>query len=110
MLTFIDLVHKSLNRMQECVSELSDFHQIGSKFGLQCMVIKRPEWLKPSDITDESVYRNRRQFLAKTPKIAIVVAASITLPELIGINNARTALTLGDINKSTSVFGEEKTP
>lgn len=74
------------------------------------MIIKRPDSLKSSEITDETVYLNRRQFLAKTSRTAVAVAAGATLPEWAGMNNAQAALTLGTINKSKYLLDEEKTP
>lgn len=74
------------------------------------MIIKRPGSLKPSEITDESTYLNRREFLATTSKAALAVAAGITLPEVARLNDVEAALSLGKINKSKYVLDEEKTP
>jgi len=74
------------------------------------MIIKRPEPIKSSEITDESVYLNRRKFISTASKAAVAVAGGMVLPELGGFNNAEAALALGNINKSKYVVDEEKTP
>lgn len=74
------------------------------------MIIKRPDSVKSSEITDEAVYLNRRKFITSTSKAALAIAGGMTLPELAGFNRAQAALTLGDIRKSRYVLDEEKTP
>lgn len=74
------------------------------------MLIKRPESIKPSEITDETLYYNRRAFLAKTGRAAMAVAAGVTMPGLAGWPDARAALGLGTIEKSRYTVDEEKTP
>lgn len=74
------------------------------------MIIKRPDSIKASEITDESVYQNRRQFISSTSKAALALASGMVLPELTGFKQAQAALSLGQINKSRFVVDEEKTP
>ena len=74
------------------------------------MLIKRAESVKSSEITDETLYYNRREFLAKSSQTALALAAGITLPELLGLHDARAALKLGEIHKSRYILDEEKTP
>ncbi len=74
------------------------------------MIIKRSEPIKSSEITDESVYLNRRNFISTTSKAALAIASGLTLPELARLNEAEAALVLGNISKSKYVLDEEKTP
>lgn len=74
------------------------------------MIIKRPELIKSSEITDEADYLNRRQFITAASKAALVIAGGMSLPELVELNQAQAALALGKINKSKYVLDEEKTP
>jgi len=74
------------------------------------MIIKRAEPFKPSEITDETTYLNRRQFIGQVSKSTLALAAGFSLPELMDIRRAHAALALGDIKKSKYVVGEEKTP
>jgi len=46
------------------------------------MLIKKPSDIKPSEITPEHVFTNRRQFMAKTGQIALGAAVASTLPNL----------------------------
>lgn len=74
------------------------------------MLIKRPESIKASDITDESLYYNRRAFLAKAGQTALALTAGFTLPGWLGLRDARAALTLGKVNPSRYQLDEKKTP
>lgn len=74
------------------------------------MIIRRPNSIKSSEITDESVYVNRRQFLTATSRATMAVAAGLTIPELVGRHAAQAALTLANIQKSKYMLDEEKTP
>jgi len=51
------------------------------------MLIKKPSDINPSEITPESVYRNRRQFIEDSGKLLLGAAAASTLPS---IANAQT--------------------
>ena len=46
------------------------------------MLIKKPSDINPSEITPESVYRNRRQFIEDSGKLLLGAAAASTLPSL----------------------------
>lgn len=46
------------------------------------MLIKKPSDIKSSEITPEHVFRNRRQFMAKTGQIALGAAIAGSLPSL----------------------------
>ena len=74
------------------------------------MIIKRPDSIKASEITDESVYLNRRQFIMSSSKAALAIAGGMAMPEWAGLNKAQAALVLGNINKSKYLLDEEKTP
>jgi sulfoxide reductase catalytic subunit YedY len=74
------------------------------------MIIKRPDSIKSSEITDESVYQNRRQFISSSSKAALAIAGGLTLPTISRLNDAQAALVFGKINKSKYVLDEEKTP
>jgi len=74
------------------------------------MIIKRAESIKPSEITDETTYLNRRQFLGRMSTSTLAIAAGLSLPELLDIHQAQAALTLGKIQPSKYVLDEEKTP
>jgi sulfoxide reductase catalytic subunit YedY len=74
------------------------------------MIIKRAESIKSSEITDESTYLNRRQFLGRVSKSTVALAAAVSLPELVNLNQAQAALALGSIQKSSYVLDDEKTP
>jgi sulfoxide reductase catalytic subunit YedY len=74
------------------------------------MIIKRTDPIQPSEITDESVYLNRREFLGNASKTALALATWMAFPELAGLNAAQAALKLGQIKKSSYVLDEEKTP
>ena len=45
------------------------------------MLIKRPEDVKSSEITDEKLYRDRRQFLKAAGLATVVSAAGLILPQ-----------------------------
>ncbi|WP_455221287.1 protein-methionine-sulfoxide reductase catalytic subunit MsrP [Kaarinaea lacus] len=74
------------------------------------MIIKRAESIKSSEITDETTYLNRRQFLGRVSKSTLAVAAGLSLPEFLDLNQAQAALTLGNIEQSKYILDEEKTP
>ena len=46
------------------------------------MLIKKPSDIKPSEITPESVYRNRRQFIRDSGTLALGAAAATGLPSI----------------------------
>ena len=74
------------------------------------MIIKRAECIKSSEITDESTYLNRREFLGRSSKTALALATVMVFPELVGLNTTHAALKLGPISKSNYAVNEEKTP
>jgi sulfoxide reductase catalytic subunit YedY len=58
------------------------------------MLIKRPDDIKPSEITDENVYLERRRFLKDMSNVAFFAAAAGTVPGLLLPSDARAALKL----------------
>jgi sulfoxide reductase catalytic subunit YedY len=44
------------------------------------MLIKKPDNIRPSEITDESVYRQRREFLREMSRLGLYVSAASLLP------------------------------
>lgn len=51
------------------------------------MLIKKPSDIKPSEITPESVYRNRRQFMTDGTKLMLGAAAAGALPSIANAQN-----------------------
>lgn len=51
------------------------------------MLIKKPADIKPSEITPESVYRNRRQFMADGSKLMLGAAMGSALPSIANAQN-----------------------
>lgn len=60
------------------------------------MLIKRPSDIKSSEITDEKVFRERRQFLRTASGVALSAAAGASLPGLLMPRDANAAL--GELN------------
>jgi sulfoxide reductase catalytic subunit YedY len=76
--------------------------------GETSMVIKRPSDIKPSEITEEKVYRQRRQFLKTSAHTTLTALAGINLAGL-WHNDAVAALTLSNIASSPLSSNEKKT-
>jgi len=74
------------------------------------MIIKRVNSIKPSEITPENIYLDRRKFLETSSKAALALAAGAVFPELTGYREARASLALGEIHKSKYAVDEPKTP
>lgn len=83
------------------------------------MLIKRPEDYKSSEITDEKLYQNRRQFLKSTGIATIASAASMIVPTgCAGASESEAStgvfqdasLPLGDVNPGDYDTDEEKSP
>lgn len=51
------------------------------------MLIKKPADIKPSEITPESVYRNRREFMADGSKLLVGAAVGAALPSIANAQN-----------------------
>lgn len=51
------------------------------------MLIKKPADIKPSEITPESVYRNRREFMADGSKLLLGAAVGSALPSIANAQN-----------------------
>lgn len=66
------------------------------------MLIKKPSDIKPSEITPESVYRNRRQFIGDSGKLLLGAAAG-AIPT---VGNAQT----GDALKARAPAGLQRSP
>jgi len=73
------------------------------------MIIKRPEDIQSSEITSESVYVNRRQFLATSTKSALALATGTAFSGLLLGREAQASLRLSAIKKSGYVVSEDKT-
>jgi sulfoxide reductase catalytic subunit YedY len=75
------------------------------------MLIKRPADIKSSEITDKSLYLNRRQFMINASMTAGAVATGIVVPE-IGIQSgvAHAGTKLEGISKSPLSTDEKRTP
>jgi sulfoxide reductase catalytic subunit YedY len=56
------------------------------------MLIKQAPDIKPSEITPESVYRNRRQFISEAMRLGLVAGAGMSLPGLLAANAPGDAL------------------
>ncbi|WP_455208539.1 protein-methionine-sulfoxide reductase catalytic subunit MsrP [Kaarinaea lacus] len=74
------------------------------------MIIKRADSIKPSEITDETTYLNRREFLGQASRSALGLAAGVSFAGLLGVKSAHAALELNDVQKSRYLLDEEKTP
>jgi sulfoxide reductase catalytic subunit YedY len=72
------------------------------------MLIKRPDDIKPSEITDESIYVQRRRFLKTTAHTTLTALAGIHLAG-ISVNEAVAALSLSNIVPSRLSTEEKKT-
>ena len=71
------------------------------------MLIKKPSDIKPSEITDERIYRERRQFLGAS----ISLAAGAAIPGLFASPaEAAAAAKLSGLRKSTFSVNEKQTP
>ncbi|NOZ51772.1 MAG: protein-methionine-sulfoxide reductase catalytic subunit MsrP [Gammaproteobacteria bacterium] len=71
--------------------------------------MRRPNTIKPSEITDEAVYNSRRQFIAVTAKTAVAAVVTGTMSSVLGLQNAQAALSLPNITKSKYTVEEEQT-
>ena len=77
------------------------------------MLIKKPSDIKPSEITDQSVYLNRRHFIKAIGRSALTTAAGLSLPPLLLYamsDEAQAGLTLQNIAKRKFVTDEPLTP
>ncbi|HEY5604211.1 MAG TPA: protein-methionine-sulfoxide reductase catalytic subunit MsrP [Gammaproteobacteria bacterium] len=74
------------------------------------MIIKRVNSIKPSEITDEATYVNRREFLRSFSLSTLAIVTGAGLPALLKSKPAQAALALGNIEKSRYTLNEEKTP
>jgi sulfoxide reductase catalytic subunit YedY len=75
------------------------------------MLIKKPADIKPSEITDEKIYRQRRQFLKTTAQTTLAAFAGINVVSSIlpgGIPRAEAAIDFGKLKASAYSTEEEK--
>jgi sulfoxide reductase catalytic subunit YedY len=75
------------------------------------MLIKRPEDIKPSEITDETLYRQRRRFLKTSLQTAIAAFAGINMAAPLipgGLPRAEAAIDFGR-TKPSALSTDEKT-
>jgi len=70
------------------------------------MIIKRPDDIKASEITDESTFLNRRRFLAVSSSSLL----GALVPQLLVTPPAQAALALGTIQKSKLKIDDDLTP
>lgn len=73
------------------------------------MLIKRPQTIKPSEITDESIYRQRRRFLQTAPMATLGTLGLLTAPSLVDAKGYGNPPLDFSHNAKYSV-AEEKTP
>lgn len=64
------------------------------------MLLKRPSHIKPSEITDNKLYLDRRRFLQQTAGAATTAAFLTTVPALLAPQPARAATKLSGVVKS----------
>ena len=75
------------------------------------MLIKRPDDIKSSEITDKELYLNRRQFIRTASLGAAGLGSGLLVPGLLGpMSEARGATKLEGVGKSTFSTDERKTP
>ncbi|MEK8090850.1 protein-methionine-sulfoxide reductase catalytic subunit MsrP [Thermithiobacillus plumbiphilus] len=74
------------------------------------MLIKKPSDIKPSEITDETLYYSRRQFLARAGLLGAGLGAGALLPGLLSPEVAAATTRLGNIRKSAYSTTEKLTP
>ena len=75
------------------------------------MLIKKPDDIKPSEITDQQVYLERRRFMGVASRSLAALAAGMTVPALLaGAADAEAAAKLSGIRKSPFSADEKSTP
>ena len=75
------------------------------------MLIKRPDDIKSSEITDKELYLNRRQFIRTASLGAAGLGSGLLVPGLLGpMGEARGATKLEGVGKSAFSTDEPKTP
>lgn len=74
------------------------------------MIINKASDIKPSEITQQAVYHNRRHFIKQIGRSALTVAAGLSLSPLWWPEEAHAALNLKDIEKRKFVTDEPLTP
>jgi sulfoxide reductase catalytic subunit YedY len=62
---------------------------------LVAMLIRKPSRIRSSEITDEDVYLNRREFMRKAGNIGLVTAAAMVIPSACEAAESRTAIADG---------------
>jgi sulfoxide reductase catalytic subunit YedY len=72
------------------------------------MLIKRPDDIKSSDITDERIYRERRDFLRVSSSAALAVAAGAAFPGLLLPREAMAAIDHLQFKKNPDFMLDEK--
>lgn len=72
------------------------------------MLIKRPDDIKSSDITDEKVYRERRDFLRHSSEAALAIAAGSALPGLFFSGAAEAGIPPLDFTKNPRFSTDEE--
>ena len=71
------------------------------------MLIKRPSDIKPSEITDENIYHQRRQFLRTASGTALAMAAGTTFPGLFISDDAEAAIDKLQFRKNPHYLSSE---
>ena len=74
------------------------------------MLIKKPSDIKPSEITDKSIYMSRRNFLLMAASASVAsIAAGLSLPGLtVSSHEAHAGVKLGGVQKG--LFSTDETP
>jgi sulfoxide reductase catalytic subunit YedY len=72
------------------------------------MLIRRPAAVRPSEITSETLYRGRRNFMRAAA--ALGAASGLAAAGLMNVPQARAAAKLANVRKSAYMVGEESTP
>ena len=75
------------------------------------MLIRKPDDIRSSEITDKAVYLNRRQFMARASAAATALGAGMLAPDLLGLaGEAHAAAKLAAAGNSPFSTDEPRTP
>ena len=75
------------------------------------MLIRKPDDIRSSEVTDKAVYLNRRQFMARASAAATALGAGMLAPDLLGLaGEAHAAAKLAAAGNSPFSTDEPKTP
>jgi sulfoxide reductase catalytic subunit YedY len=71
------------------------------------MLIRKPSDIPSSEITDEKLYVNRREFMRKAGEIGLVTAAAMVIPSACGADVPKSAIAAGSADSAGSEPGQE---